>query len=101
MDKLGFRGQFARQQSRAADVRFGSKADIKLVRVMSALPPKADIGSQLRNVRFVPKADIVHLVGSVREPGAVGVGIAVDAGKRHVGHPGPKPRHSNCGNCFR
>ena len=26
---------------------------------MSALPPKADIGTQLRNVCFVPKADIV------------------------------------------
>src|SRR5262249_62408473 len=25
---------------------------------MSALPPKADIGTQERNVRFVPKADI-------------------------------------------
>ena len=25
---------------------------------MSALPPKADIGTQLWNVRFVPKADI-------------------------------------------
>jgi len=25
---------------------------------MSALPPKADIGTQPRNVRFVPKADI-------------------------------------------
>ena len=25
---------------------------------MSALPPKADIGTQSRNVRFVPKADI-------------------------------------------
>ena len=24
---------------------------------MSALPPKADIGTRLRNVRFVPKAD--------------------------------------------
>jgi len=24
---------------------------------MSALPPKADIGTQSRNVRFVPKAD--------------------------------------------
>ena len=69
----------------------GQKQTSRLVRVMSALPLKADIGSQLRNVRFVPKADIVHLVGSVREPGAVGVGIAVDAGKRHVGHPGPKP----------
>jgi hypothetical protein len=25
---------------------------------MSALPPKADIGTQSRNVRYVPKADI-------------------------------------------
>jgi hypothetical protein len=25
---------------------------------MSALPPKADIGAQPRDVRFVPKADI-------------------------------------------
>jgi len=25
---------------------------------MSALPPKADIGTQPRDVRFVPKADI-------------------------------------------
>ena len=40
---------------------------------MSALPPKADIGTQSRNVRFVPKADKVrrskmalfdHLVGA-------------------------------------
>ena len=28
------------------------------VRVMSALPPKADIGTQPRDVRFVPEADI-------------------------------------------
>jgi hypothetical protein len=28
---------------------------------MSALPPKADIGTRSRNVRFVPKADIVGL----------------------------------------
>src|SRR5215471_20343951 len=27
---------------------------------MSALPPIADIGTQSRNVRFVPKADIVE-----------------------------------------
>ena len=42
---------------------------------MSALPPKADIGTQSRNVRFVPKADKVqrskqrlfdHLVGAGR-----------------------------------
>jgi len=29
---------------------------------MSALPPKADTGTQPRNVRFVPKADIRHLL---------------------------------------
>ena len=28
--------------------------------VMSALPPKADIGSTCQDVRFVPKADILH-----------------------------------------
>ena len=27
---------------------------------MSALPPKADIGTQPRDVRFVPKADITY-----------------------------------------
>ena len=27
---------------------------------MSALPPKADIGTQSWNVRFVPKADILR-----------------------------------------
>ena len=30
---------------------------------MSALPPKADIGTQSVNVRFVPKADIGRLTG--------------------------------------
>jgi hypothetical protein len=38
---MGFRGQFALQQSQAVHVRFGSKADIGLAAVMSALPPKA------------------------------------------------------------
>ena len=32
---------------------------------MSALPPKADIGIEPRNVRFVPKADIVRC-GEIR-----------------------------------
>src|SRR5215471_1370262 len=35
----------------------GQKRTSKHVRVMSALPPKADIGTQSRNVRFVPDAD--------------------------------------------
>jgi hypothetical protein len=38
----------------------GQKRTLRLVRLMSALPPKADIGTQPRNVRFVPKADILH-----------------------------------------
>src|SRR5262245_50855815 len=36
----------------------GQKQTSLHVRVMSALPPKADIGTQSWNVRFVPKADI-------------------------------------------
>jgi hypothetical protein len=49
---------------------------------MSALPPKADIGTQSRDVRFVPKADILrrskivpfmdHLVGA--QPAALAKG---------------------------
>ena len=36
----------------------GQKRTLHKVCVMSALPPKADIGTQSRDVRFVPKADI-------------------------------------------
>jgi hypothetical protein len=36
----------------------GQKQTLVPVRVMSALPPKADIETQSRDVRFVPKADI-------------------------------------------
>ena len=36
----------------------GQKQTSAHVRVMSALPPKADIGTQLRDVRYVPKADV-------------------------------------------
>ena len=49
---------------------------------MSALPPKADIGTQTRDVRFVPQADILrrtkivpfvdHLVGA--QPAALAKG---------------------------
>ena len=50
----------------------GHKRTSWLADGMSALPPKADIGTQSRDVRFVPKADICgaakfrlfdHLVG--------------------------------------
>jgi len=36
----------------------GQKQTSAHARRMSALPPKADIGTQTRNVRFVPKADM-------------------------------------------
>jgi hypothetical protein len=36
----------------------GQKQTSGHVRVMSALPRKADIANAMRNVRFVPKADI-------------------------------------------
>jgi len=38
----------------------GQKQTSAHVRVMSALPPKADIDPRSANVRFVPKADILH-----------------------------------------
>jgi hypothetical protein len=45
----------------------GQKQTSARIRVMSALPPKADIEAQSHDVRFVPKADISrlldHLVG--------------------------------------
>ena len=43
---------------------------------MSALPPKADIGTHAPNVRFVPKADICSAAKSVAFN-------TPDAGKRH------------------
>jgi hypothetical protein len=38
----------------------GQKRTFRLVPPMSALPPKADIGTQSRDLRFVPKADILR-----------------------------------------
>jgi hypothetical protein len=38
----------------------GQKQTLKGFHLMSALPPKADIGAQPRDVRFVPKADILR-----------------------------------------
>jgi len=36
----------------------GQKRTFTHLRPMSGLPPKADIGTQSRDVRYVPKADI-------------------------------------------
>jgi hypothetical protein len=35
----------------------GQKQTLRRLLLMSALPPKADIGTQSRNVRFVPETD--------------------------------------------
>ena len=43
----------------------GQKQTLQRTLLMSALPPKADIGTQPRDVRFVPKADIC---GSALKP---------------------------------
>ena len=50
----------------------GQKRTLQRFLVMSALPPKADIGTQPRNVRFVPQADILHRVYG-RDPRAKSV----------------------------
>jgi hypothetical protein len=39
---------------------YGHKRTLARVRIMSALPPKADIGCACWNVRLVPIADIRH-----------------------------------------
>ena len=44
----------------------GQKRTLRSARGMSALPPKADIGTQPRDVRFVPKADIALTCRKIR-----------------------------------
>jgi hypothetical protein len=41
------------------DFRFESKADIGTSRMMSAIPPKADMAERDKDVRFVPKDGVV------------------------------------------
>jgi hypothetical protein len=59
----------------------GQKRTFSNSRRMSALPPKADIETQSRHVRFVPKADI----GSIRLVG----GVACDLAAGHTLTTGP------------
>jgi hypothetical protein len=65
---MGFRGQCARQQSSAAHVRFGSKADI-------ALGPRhvrfTHIDERDCHVRLVPIADIGLLIRPSRRQSKV------------------------------
>jgi hypothetical protein len=47
----------------------GHKRTLRRVHLMSALPPKADIGPHNRDVRFVPKADLANAIRSPRRRG--------------------------------
>jgi hypothetical protein len=38
----------------------GQKRTLRLVSLMSALPPKADIAGRQLDVRFVPEADMLY-----------------------------------------
>jgi hypothetical protein len=57
----------------------GQKQTSQHVRTMPALPPKADIETQSRNVRFVPKADILRCSKepcySIASPAAQALGL--------------------------
>src|SRR5690348_12833787 len=58
----------------------GQKRTLGHVRAMSALPPKADIGTQPRDVRFVPQTDSCTAANSdaTRSPHRHGQGALVD-----------------------
>ena len=55
----------------------GQKRTFKRLHPMSALPPKADIGTQPRDVRFVPTADIRDDVNEKERPPCGGLSKAV------------------------
>jgi hypothetical protein len=64
----------------------GQKRTLSIVQSMSALPPKADIGSRDPDVRFVPKADIasrpihVRFTHPARQQFRFGAGIRLRTG---------------------
>jgi len=59
MAKWGFGVKLHSSNSEPLMSALGQKQTFPNVRLMSALPPKADIGAQSRNVCFVPKADML------------------------------------------
>ena len=59
----------------------GQKQTSRHFQSMSALPPKADIGTRPGNVRFVPKADIPHLLTK-----QLGVSIFIVVAERKEQH---------------
>jgi hypothetical protein len=58
--EMGFRVSLHDSNPKLPMSALGQKQTWMHVRVMSALPPKADMDQHGRDVRFVPKADIVN-----------------------------------------
>ena len=63
---------------------------------MSALPPKADIGTQSRNVRFVPKADIGGLPHGDQTPPLASRGYLHAKGNKCKYRPAAMEKNSRC-----
>ena len=59
-------GQFRTCAAHKLRSALGQKRTFAVQKGMSALPPKADMCSATRDVRFVPIADIVALIRSPR-----------------------------------
>ena len=68
IDEMGFRAKLHSSNREARMSALGQKQTLWKVRLMSALPPKADIAENDWHVRFVPKADIASLFDKVRRP---------------------------------
>jgi hypothetical protein len=62
---MGCRGSLHGSNPELLMSALGQKQTSQHLRAMSALPPKADIGTQPLNVRFVPKADITTAAAPV------------------------------------
>src|SRR6516165_3786551 len=78
----------------------GHKRTLEQLRAMSALPPKADIETQSRDVRFVPKADSCAAAKEVL------IRVTIRRGQRSLhaqglatsptGSPGNRGNHAPC-----
>ena len=66
--ETGFGAKLPSSNLEARMSALGQKQTQEPVSAMSALPPKADIETQPRDVRFEPKADIGQPIRSSRPP---------------------------------
>jgi hypothetical protein len=72
----------------------GQKQTSDCCALMSALPPKADIGGDGCDVRFVPKADIRVIGWGGKEPGGRHLFGVVKDDSDGVTHPGTNAAHA-------